>query len=43
MPAAAVIPAPIVYINLVAVEKLVVVSPHPGHGWIFVFTVSFGC
>ena len=43
MPAAAVIPAPIVYTNLVAVKKLVVGSRHPGRGWLFDFTASFGC
>ena len=32
MPAAAVIPAPIAYINVVAVKKLVVGSPGPMHG-----------
>ena len=44
MPAAAVIPAPIVYINFVAVKKLVVGFRHPARGWFFDFTArSFGC
>ena len=35
MPAAAVIPAPIAYINVVAVKKLVVGSRRAVDGWLF--------
>ena len=41
MPAAAVIPAPIAYINFVAVKKLVVGSRRVGGGSIFVATAPF--
>ena len=41
MPAAAVIPAPIAYIKVVAVKKLVVGSRRAGGGSIFVATASF--
>ena len=41
MPAAAVIPAPIAYIKVVAVKKLVVGSRRVGSGSIFVATASF--
>ena len=46
MPAAAVIPAPIAYIKVVAVKKLVVGSRRVGGGLIFVSTAPFtrvGC
>ena len=43
MPAAAVIPAPIAYIKVVAVKKLVVGSRQPGGGSISVVTAPFGC
>ena len=39
MPAAAVIPAPIAYINVVAVKKLVVGSRRAGDGSLFDATV----
>ena len=42
MPAAAVIPAPIAYINVVAVKKLVVGSRRSGDGSLFDATVPFG-
>ena len=38
MPAAAVIPAPIAYINVVAVKKLVVGSRWSVFGWLIGFT-----
>ena len=41
MPAAAVIPAPIAYINSVAVKKLVVGSRRAGGGSLFDATASF--
>ena len=41
MPAAAVIPAPIAYIKVVAVKKLVVGSRRVGGGSIFVATAPF--
>ncbi len=41
MPAAAVIPAPIAYIKVVAVKKLVVGSRRVGDGSMFVVTVPF--
>ena len=41
MPAAAVIPAPIAYIKVVAVKKLVVGSRRVGNGSMFVVTVPF--
>ena len=41
MPAAAVIPAPIAYVNVVAVKKLVVGSRRVGGGSIFVGTAPF--
>ena len=41
MPAAAVIPAPIAYINVVAVKKLVVGSRRAGDGSLFDATVPF--
>lgn len=41
MPAAAVIPAPIAYINVVAVKKLVVGSRRVGGGSLFGATVPF--
>ena len=41
MPAAAVIPAPIAYINAVAVKKLVVGSRRAGGGSLFDGTASF--
>ena len=41
MPAAAVIPAPIVYINAVAVKKLVVGSRRAGGGSFFDATAPF--
>lgn len=43
MPAAAVIPAPIAYINVVAVKKLVVGSRQTGSGSMFVVTAPFVC
>ena len=43
MPAAAVIPAPIVYANVVVVKKLVVESRQAGLGSIFVVTEPFAC
>ena len=43
VPAAAVIPAPIAYIKVVAVKKLVVGSRQPGGGSHFVATAPFGC
>ena len=42
MPAAAVIPAPIAYINVVAVKKLVVGSQHPGDGSLLVLLSHSG-
>ena len=42
MPAAAVIPAPIAYIKVVAVKKLVVGSRRPGGGSVFTATAPFG-
>ena len=41
MPAAAVIPAPIAYINVVAVKKLVVGSRRAGGGSVFAVTAPF--
>ena len=41
MPAAAVIPAPIAYINVVAVKKLVVGSRRVGGGSLFDVTAPF--
>ena len=41
MPAAAVIPAPIAYVKVVAVKKLVVGSRRVGGGLIFVTTAPF--
>ena len=41
MPAAAVIPAPIAYIKVVAVKKLVVGSRRAGGGSMFVVTAPF--
>jgi len=41
VPAAAVIPAPIAYVNVVAVKKLVVGSRRVGGGSIFVGTAPF--
>ena len=43
MPAAAVIPAPIAYIKVVAVKKLVVGSRQPGGGSLQSVTAPFGC
>ena len=43
MPAAAVIPAPIAYIKVVAVKKLVVGSRQPEGGSLFDATTLFGC
>ena len=43
MPAAAVIPAPIAYINVVAVKKLVVGSRQAGGGVLFGTTAPFAC
>ena len=43
MPAAAVIPAPIAYIKVVAVKKLVVGSRQAGGGSISVVTAPFAC
>ena len=43
MPAAAVIPAPIAYIKVVAVKKLVVGSRQAGGGSHFVATAPFAC
>ena len=43
MPAAAVIPAPIAYINTVAVKKLVVGSRQSGGGSFFDVTAPFDC
>ena len=43
MPAAAVIPAPIVYINAVAVKKLVVGSRQAGGGSLLDVTAPFAC
>ena len=45
MPAAAVIPAPIAYIKVVAVKKLVVGSRRAGGGSVFAATAPFarGC
>ena len=43
MPAAAVIPAPIAYIKVVAVKKLVVGSRQVGDGALFDATVPFAC
>ena len=43
MPAAAVIPAPIAYIKVVAVKKLVVGSRQVGSGSMFVATAPFSC
>ncbi len=42
MPAAAVIPAPIAYIKVVAVKKLVVGSRRPGGGSLYGVTAPFG-
>ena len=42
MPAAAVIPAPIAYVNVVAVKKLVVGSHHPSGGRLFGRTAAIG-
>ena len=42
MPAAAVIPAPIAYIKVVAVKKLVVGFRRPGGGSVFAATAPFG-
>ncbi len=43
MPAAAVIPAPIAYINVVAVKKLVVGSQHVAGGSLFDVTAPSMC
>ena len=43
MPAAAVIPAPIVYIKFVVVKKLVVGTWHAGGGPLFDATAPFAC
>ena len=43
MPAAAVIPALIAYIKVVAVKKLVVGSRHAGGGLLFSVTAPFAC
>ena len=43
MPAAAVIPAPIAYIKVVAVKKLVVGSRQLGGGSLFGVTAPFDC
>lgn len=43
MPAAAVIPAPIAYIKVVAVKKLVVGSRQVGGGSLFGATAPFAC
>ena len=43
MPAAAVIPAPIAYIKVVAVKKLVGGSRQPGGGSLQSVTAPFGC
>ncbi len=43
MPAAAVIPAPIAYIKVVAVKKLVVGSRQSGGGSLFGATAPFDC
>ena len=43
MPAAAVIPAPIAYIKVVAVKKLVVGSRRTGGGSLFDGTAPFAC
>ena len=43
MPAAAVIPAPIAYINVVAVKKLVVGSRQAGGGSLLSATAPFAC
>ena len=43
MPAAAVIPAPIAYINFVVVKKLVVGSRQAGGGPLFDETAPFAC
>jgi hypothetical protein len=42
VPAAAVIPAPIAYVNVVAVKKLVVGSRHPSAGRLFGRTGTIG-
>ena len=43
MPAAAVIPAPIAYVNVVVVKKLVVGSRQVGGGSLFGVTAPFTC
>ena len=43
MPAAAVIPAPTAYIQVVAVKKLVAGSRQAGGGSIFIATAPFAC
>ena len=43
MPAAAVIPAPIAYVNVVVVKKLVVGSRQVGGGSLFDATAPFTC